>query len=147
MTTIAANLDLMVADSKVSIEGGVSYPTTKIIKVKGMIAGAAGHSGDCARFLEWARGDFKNPRPKFEEKEGDDESINALVLKKDGLFFFGVSYPEPEKIDAEYFAIGSGGKAARLAMRLGNDPIRAVELACEVDDYSGLPIVVLKLKE
>lgn len=147
MTTIAANLEMMVADSKVSVEAGVSYPTTKIIRVKSMILGAAGHSGDCSRFLEWGRGEFKGPTPKFEAKEGNEDSIHALVLKKDGLYFFGVSYPEPEKVELEFFAIGSGGKAARVAMKLGYDPIKAVELACEVDDYTGPPIVVLKLKE
>jgi hypothetical protein len=51
-------------------------------------------------------------------------------------------------VNAEFFAVGSGGKAARAAMKLGLDPIKAVELACEVDDfYSGLPIQVLRLKE
>ena len=145
MTTIAANLKMMASDSRVSVGGGTFYPTDKIVKLKRMIVGACGHGGDCSRFLEWAARDFKDPVPKWTCKANDEESIFCLVLKADGLYVFVQSDPEPEKINAEYYAIGSGGKAARVAMRLGKDPREAVELACEVDGYSGPPVQVLEL--
>lgn len=137
----------MVADSKVTIGKGISYPTTKIVKVHGMIAGAAGLAGDCSRFLEWASEKF-NPKalPKWEETDSD-EMIDAIVLKKDGIYFFSPGYPELEKINADFYAIGSGGKPARAAMIMGADPIKAAEIASQVDDYSGPPFLILKLQD
>jgi ATP-dependent protease HslVU (ClpYQ) peptidase subunit len=148
MTTIVASTahGIMVADSKVTIGKGISYPTTKIVKINGsMIAGAAGHAGDCSRFLEWATDDFKpKSKPKFEDFSSDG-MIDALVLKKDGIYFYSPGYPSLEKINAEFYAIGSGGKPARAALLMGADPVKAAELACQVDDYSGLPLLVLEL--
>jgi hypothetical protein len=149
MTTIAANLEMMVADSKVTVEHkGITYPATKIVRAGSRIVGASGHGGDCTRFLEWARKDFKGAAPKWHEPQGSEDSVLGLVLDSDGIYIYSPGDPEPEKVNAEFFAVGSGGKAARAAMKLGLDPIKAVELACEVDDfYSGLPIQVLSLKE
>ena len=144
MTTIATNRQAMVADSKVTMGNGVSYPATKIVKCKDAIVGAAGASGDCSRFIEWASAGFKG-KPKFETPQGDDDSIDALILTKEGIFFYCQEYSAPEKINAEFFAIGSGGKAARLAMILGKTPQEAVELTCQVDDNSGLPLQILEL--
>ena len=148
MTTIAANLEMMVADSKCTLENaGISYPATKIVRAKDCIVGACGDNGDCSRFLEWAQGGWKQ-KPKFTHNVDDeDDAIIGLVLKRDGIYIFCPSYPAPEKIDAEFFAIGSGGTAARAAMLLGADPVKAVEISCQVDEYSGLPLQILKLKE
>jgi ATP-dependent protease HslVU (ClpYQ) peptidase subunit len=149
VTTIAANLEVMVADSKVTVEHkGITYPATKIVRAGSRIVGASGHGGDCTRFLEWARKDFKGAAPKWHEPQGSEDSVLGLVLDSDGIYIYSPGDPEPEKVNAEFFAVGSGGKAARAAMKLGLDPVKAVELACEVDDfYSGLPIQVLRLKE
>lgn len=147
MTTIAANHDMMAADSKVTCGSGVSYRTDKIVRVKGMIIGACGDSGDCSRILEWAQRDFKEPAPKWNCTPKDEESVWAIILKKDGLYFFDQTFPEPEKMNEPFFAIGSGGKPAHVAMILGKNPEEAVALACEVDGNSGLPVQVLRLKE
>lgn len=149
MTTIAANLEMMAADSKVTVEHkGITYPATKIVRAGSRLVGASGHGGDCTRFLEWARKDFKGAAPKWHEPQGSEDSVLGLVLDADGIYIYSPGDPEPEKVNAEFFAVGSGGKAARAAMKLGLDPVKAVELACDVDDfYSGLPIQVLRLKE
>lgn len=138
----------MAADSRVSVGAGTSYPADKIVRVKSMIVGACGHAGDCTRFLEWAKREFRDPVPKWHiDDDENDECIFALVLRKDGLYAFTPGDPEPEKIKADVFAIGSGGKAARVALKLGKKPEEAVALACEVDDYSGPPITVMYLDE
>lgn len=145
MTTIAANLKCMASDSKVDLGSGISYQADKIKKLKKMIVGACGDGGDCSRFLEWAARDFKEPMPKWNKRPNDVESFLALVLKSDGLHVFASSFPEPERINADFYAIGTGGQAARVAMKRGATPKEAVEDACEVDDYSGLPVQVLEL--
>jgi ATP-dependent protease HslVU (ClpYQ) peptidase subunit len=145
VTTIVASKGIMVADSKVSIGSGLSYPAIKIIKINGFLAGACGDGGDCSRFLEWAKEEFKpKSKPKFNFVQGDNQ-IDCLVVKKDGIYFYAPSYPDLEKIEAEFYAIGSGSKAARAAMIMGADPIKAVEVAIAVDDYSGLPLQILEI--
>lgn len=140
---------MMVSDSKVTLEHkGTTYPATKIVRAGNRIVGASGHGGDCTRFLEWAKKDFKGQPPKWHEAQGSEDSVLGLVLDADGIYIYSPGDPEPEKVNAEFWAVGSGGKPARAAMKLGLDPIKAVELACEIDDfYSGLPLQVLKLSE
>jgi ATP-dependent protease HslVU (ClpYQ) peptidase subunit len=147
LTTIAANAEQMVADSKVTVGQGTSYRAMKIVRVRKMIVGACGHGGDCSRFLDWAQRDFKAPAPKWKCDPDDDESVLALILKSDGLYAYTQTDPEPEKMNEDFFAIGSGGKAARAAMLMGADPVKAVELSCQVDDNSGLPLQILYLDE
>jgi len=149
MTTIAADLETMASDSKVTVDAhsGTSYRATKIVKMKHMIVGACGDGGDCSRFLEWAERDFKLPIPKWKCAPADDDSLLALVLNKDGLHAVVQTDPAPEKMDEPFFAVGSGGKAARVAMRLGKTPEEAVLEAIAVDDHSGPPVQVLTLKD
>lgn len=149
MTTIAVSLPdgVMVSDSKVTLEHkGIDYPAVKIIKKAGMLIGAAGHSGDCTRFMKWAASKFQDKEPKWAEEEGNEDSIIGIVLKDDGVYVWSQGDPEPEKVEADRFAVGSGGKAARAAMLMGATPEQAVEIACKVDPYSALPLQVLKLK-
>jgi len=146
VTTIAANREMMVSDSRVSIEHkGLTYPAIKIVKVKDAILGAAGNGADCTRFLNWGGDGFKGAEPKWDEPAGTEDECVGLVLRKDGIYFWSRGGP-PERIEADYFAIGSGGKAARAAMLLGRDPIQAVEIAIQIDDlHSGGPIQIQKL--
>ena len=145
MTTIAANLKCMAADSRGALGGGVFYQADKIRKVKKMIVGACGNGSDCNRFLEWASRDFKEPTPRWKEKLNDNDSIVGLVLKPDGLYLYVPSDPEPEKINSPCFAIGTGGQAAIVAMRLGKTPAEAIEAVFEVDYFTGPPILEIEL--
>lgn len=149
VTTIAVNREMMVSDSKCTIpHKGISYPTVKIVRHKGNIIGAAGDGGDCTRFLNWAKAEFKGTEPKWGSgtTTGTEDAVVALVLNEKGIHIWSYGDPEPERIEADFYAIGSGGKAARMAMLLGKTPIEAAELACQVDEmYSGLPLQILKL--
>jgi len=146
VTTIAANREMIASDSMVSIaHKGVWYPAVKLIRGPGLIAGAAGDGGDCSRFLKWAAGGFKGAAPKWSDTTSDDQ-ILALVVRDDGIYCWSVGDPEPERIEAEYFAVGSGGKAARIAMKYGADPIQAVKDAIEVDLWSGGEVQTLNFK-
>jgi len=148
MTTIAANRDQMVSDSKVSLEHkGIDYPAVKIVKKHGMLIGAAGHGGDCTRFIKWALSKFQDKEPKWAEEEGEEDAVMGMVVKDDGIYVWSQGDPEPERVEAEFFAVGSGGKAARAAMLMGADPEKAVAIACQVDPYSALPLQVLQLKD
>jgi hypothetical protein len=152
MTTIAASLDagVMASDSNVTVEAkGVNYPATKIVRGKGgSLIGASGHAGDCTRFLKWAAAKFSDKEPKWAEAEGQEDSVMGMVMTKEGIYVWTQGDPEPELVNARFFSIGSGSKAARAAMLLGADPVKAVEIACEVDKmYSALPVQILRLND
>lgn len=149
MTTIAVDLEqgVMVSDSQVTLEHkGINYPAVKIVKRFGMLIGAAGHAGDCTRFIKWAAGKFQDKEPRWAEDEGLEDSVIGIVLKEDGIYVWSQGDPEPEKVEATQYAVGSGGKAARAAMLLGATVEKAVEIACQVDPFSSAPLQVLKLK-
>lgn len=153
MTTIACDLNMMASDQRVTVAGGqgTSYKATKVVSIKTgktrMLVGACGHGGDCSRFLDWAKREFKDPVPKWVCESDDDDSIFAMILKPDGVYLFTQTDPEPERSNETFYAIGSGGKAARVAMMLGKNPEEAVQLACQVDDNSGGPVEVFHLKD
>ena len=137
----------MASDSKVSVENkGIDYPTVKIVRRKKQVIGAAGHAGDCTRFIKWASTEFSDKEPKWSLPEGDEDSVIGLILKDDGIYIWTQGDPEPEKVESTFYAVGSGGKAARAVMHMGGDPIKAVEIACLVDPYSAPPVQILKLK-
>jgi len=147
MTTIACNREMIVSDSMVSFaHKGIWYPAIKLVRGPGLVAGASGDGSDCSRFLKWAANGMKGPIPKWTDTTSDDQVL-ALVLKEDGIYAWSVGDPEPERIEADYFAVGSGGKPARIAMKYGADPIQAVRDAMTVDLFSGGEIQILKLKE
>lgn len=135
----------MYSDSKVSVDSlGIDYPAIKIMRGKDCIAGAAGNAGDCSRFLEWAKDGFKGKEPNwFAKLQSAEEYLLGLVLKDDGIYIFMPGDPM-ERIEADFFAIGSGSKAARVALLLGKTPEEALELAFQVDPGCGGPIQVLK---
>ena len=150
MTTIVATREFMISDSRVSIaEKGFAYPAMKIVKANGMLMGASGEGSDCTRFLEWGRKGFKEKDvPKWKTPQYSEDEIVGLIVKEDGIYIFTHSGPEAERIEADSWAIGSGGKVARAAILMGALPQEAVEIACRVDEvYSGLPIHTLKLRD
>jgi ATP-dependent protease HslVU (ClpYQ) peptidase subunit len=147
MTCIVAVVDGLYSDSKVSVEHlGMSYPAQKIVRGKDCLAGAAGNGGDCTRFLEWSKEGFKGKEPSWTSKNLHSEDyLLGLVVKDEGIYIFMPGDPM-ERIEAEFFAIGSGSKAARVAMLLGKTPEEAIQLAEQVDPGTGGAIQHLKLK-
>ena len=139
MTTIACNKDVMCADSKVTMEGREdrTYEAAKLLVTKnGDILGAAGSNDNCEIFFKWYG--TKKKKPKI---QGDFE---ALVLSKDGQLFFYDETFSCDKLNNDFYAVGSGGNAARAAMFMGADPVRAVEIACLVDPHSGPPVQIIR---
>lgn len=150
MTTIAADpaTGLMVADSNIS-DSDQKWKCDKVEVIDGAFYAAAGDAVDGDKFYDWARKGKRGRKPKLSETE-----FEALVLNKKGLFRYDSSlYPLQMK---HPFAIGSGGKAARAALialgeaisRRDNDKpdiVRAVEIVCEVDAGSCLPVQIYDL--
>lgn len=134
MTTIAADPQkgLMVTDSQTS-DGDQKWEMAKVERIDGTLYGCAGDAIWAEKFYDWIRRGRKGRKPKLDEDE-----FNALALNANGLFWFDHKlHPMQMK---EPFAIGSGGKTARALMIAGVDIMRAVEITCEVDAGSSLPV-------
>ena len=119
----------MVSDSKCT-SGDVWSPTRKIWRHGDELIGVAGDLHHASRFLKWHMNGRKGP---LSIKSSDFE---ALILRKDGLYHVtdaGIEFKE----ERGFFAIGSGQKAALAILIAGLGPVRAVEIACQVDISSG----------
>ena len=142
----------MASDSRGTIFDSYLFNSVKIQRVKGMVVGGAGDGENVNLLIEWARSGFKGAsKPTFrkkvaDEKDDDPEGI-LLILKEDGIYLLTNSDSEPEKITGDFYAVGSGHQAAMTALKLKQTPEQAIELACDVDKESGLPVQVLSLKE
>lgn len=147
MTTIVAVTGAMGSDTFVSSDTGVSYPARKVVRIKGDLIGAAGDSGDCLRFLEWAKHDFaEKKRPKFTCASNDENEAHILLVNAEGIFTMSTTDPYPEEILSPYWAIGSGGDAALGALAKGATLEEALEIAARFDMYTKAPFHVEKLK-
>ncbi len=129
MTTIAANLECMAADRKVTL-GETRYMSRKLKRVRDTIVGGAGSSTGIAKFMRWFEaGADADDTPKLAK----DEEIDVLLLSPRGLSFFNGEFVEDLMEDA-FFALGTGNQAALAAMHLGLSPGDAVEVAKKVDN-------------
>lgn len=147
MTTIVATLDAMGADTMVSRADGTFYSTTKIVRIKGDLLGAAGDAGDCTRFLDWAKHDYaEKKRPRFTVAAGERDEAVLLILNSEGLFTMSTTDPYPEMITSDCYAIGSGGDAARAAIMCGKSMEEALAIAAQIDMHTRAPFTILKLK-
>lgn len=132
----------MAADSRAMYgEDGYHHLTRKLFRVGGDLIGIAGQQVSCLRFVAWYEdGADPDAFPEF----GEDEYSRVLVLTTEGLFRYEHSpYPVPILDDAA--AIGTGRDVALTAMRFGKSPHEAVEVACEINLFTGPPVVSERL--
>jgi hypothetical protein len=143
MTTIAANLKEMCADSAMSWDAEFMLVEDKLEIIDGEIVGCSGHEPDIQKFLKW----FRNQTPETPEFSDDDnKGFSALVLNGKGLWCYGNTC-SPSRITTPHAALGSGGMAANAAMALGKSPRVAVEIACTLDKNSKLPVQRITLAQ
>mgnify|MGYP000093584558 CR=1 FL=1 len=153
MTTVVAfRPDLtMMADSRISHGDATFRSTKKIQRVGNFLVGLAGEYGPALNFLRQfalaARGlDGKTP-PTMPTVTDDFEMI---ALSSSGLWLYS-SGGEPLEIEEDYYAVGTGGIYARTALRvqemcgMPHDIHMALNVACEFDPGSALPLVELAL--
>lgn len=138
MTTIAANLKGMAADTRVTWDDESTSPSIKIEIWAQEILGSAGGFAAGLRFLEWYKAGSKGRKPKV----GKD--FRMLKLTKEGLHLIDHDLVWV-KIDAPFYAIGSGAQFAVGAMEMGATPAKAIEIAMKHDSYTGGSITTLEL--
>ena len=143
MTTVAANLECMAADTRVSVEGSAHYNATKLFRVGDSIFGTAGDGMMCLVMVEWL-GTKKRDRKELYANWTEHTERGAcwiLELNPRGLFLWD-GWGVPESLLMSRYAIGSGQVAALKGMDKGESPEDAVKSAPDYDQYSGAPIQV-----
>lgn len=141
MTTIAANLECMAADMRVSEDDGSHYPATKIFRIGQSLFGTAGHGGMTLVMVEWLKGARSRMALYKQWGDYDRDEVELLELNPSGLFVW-TGWGIPERVHLDRYAIGSGRKAARAAMGKGDDPEAAIKVALEYDIYTAAPVQV-----
>lgn len=145
MTTIVISRKhaCMASDSRMT--GYHAYVSSrKIERIGESLYGGCGDAEAIEVFFEWARGGkIKKNKPKW----GDDNvpEFEVVELSPTGLFIWSTRFV-PIPVDADFWAVGSGGMAAMGALHCGKTPEEAVEIAKLCDEYSGGAVVVYPLK-
>ncbi len=153
MTTIAYSNGVIAADSRTTLEteggGARMFLCDKLFrkqvvlrgkKTEEVIIATAGESTPGMMFVDWF-GSNKPPPENFIEGGAD---FTCLVLQQDGLWEYD-AWCRGIKILDKFYAVGSGAKAALGALHMGASARKAVEIACRIDFYSGLPVTAMRL--
>jgi ATP-dependent HslUV protease subunit HslV len=144
MTTIAYRAGVMAADSRAYAGfNGALGTKVKIRRLDdGTLIGCSTNQvGLGEAILDWyERGGKAEDAPK-----APDLKFTFLAVKANGSGYYGFdSFNLAGPIFSEFFAIGSGEGVAQGAMHAGASAELAVEIACCVDVWSGLPVVSLR---
>lgn len=145
MTTIAYRDGVMAADSRAYSGGRPPIGCKAKIKrlADGTLIGVSSTvPGRGEAVIAWFEAGA-NP----EKVPPGDPSHRLLAVKPGGeVLFSHDAYSISGPLTGEFFAVGSGEEYALGAMAMGASAERAVEVACDLDVWSALPITVLKLE-
>lgn len=150
MTTIVVHGNKIAADTQSTYGDGRKVPCCKLYRKKvtvrdevwEVIIGTAGGDYAGELFVHWYDGTDK-PRPEVFGDITPDEDFECILLHPDGVFTVN-RFCLPVRQLGDFVAVGSGAKAAIAAMKAGADVKRAVEIARELDCWTGGVIQVME---
>lgn len=135
----------MAADSQDTRESGliVSVSSAKLQRApNGDIFACQGDEDHCVEFEDWYKGGCDpEETPDFDS----DSAFEALVLTHDGSVVKYTNRLTVVTVNGPYIALGAGDEVAMGAMAAGASPERAVEIACQLNAYTGGPVVSMSI--
>ena len=153
MTTVVFRDGVLAADSLL-VQGSIKCPESMNKLVMGRthpviyaMAGKIAILAAAVRIIEampvapWDGGEFRT-RPALDcncELVAFHRDGRVVSFETDGLWF--------EPAEVPFMALGSGSKAALGALHMGADAVRAVEVACLLDAYTGGAIVSMRVAD
>ncbi|WP_028449689.1 hypothetical protein [Chitinibacter tainanensis] len=141
MTTVAWDGKTLAADRQVTY-GNQRFEIKKLFVIgdgKLLMAGA-GTADDLKLFASWLEDSFADNELLFGGETPEIDDLQAIVINtQTGESYLYGEKLVPIEIKAP-FAIGSGGDFAMAAMKLGKSAKEAVELASEIDIFSGFGV-------
>lgn len=157
MTTLAYRSGVLAFDTQVTAGWGGRVGTFRKGAVVGQyLIGCSGTLHACQMFMRWFTdayaysincGELIVPPPHIKEYMDEDDSINVLVIRRDGKVFSYDGVVHPYEIDGEFHARGSGSAFALGAMEMGASARQAVEAAIKWDTGSGGTVQTLNLSD
>lgn len=149
MTTIAWDGYDIAADGQTTDSGLgtiIDLTTKKLVDVgQGCTLGAAGNASDCQAVSAWiANGEKPEDRPIPVKNKDKDTSFEAICVGPGGCFYMDKTLVPVELAAPQ--AVGSGWVVAMSAMKLGKTAKEAVELASQLDIYTGGKIQVVHVR-
>lgn len=142
MTTIAYRKGVLAGDSQATDDQ--VWRTKKIYRLNTeageLLVGYCGEVHAALVFIEWLKNN-ESRKPDL-----SNESFEAIVIAETGRVTIWSASLVPWRPRGEFFAIGSGAKAALGAMHAGKGAIDAVKIACKIDPYTRGPVHSLRLK-
>ncbi|MGV1754861.1 hypothetical protein [Agrobacterium sp. CG674] len=145
MSTVVYSNGVMAADTRAY--SGNGHPIGNKMKIRrltdGSLVGVTTNVvGFSEAFMAYMETKDDNDLP------GCEFAFDALHVKPDGrVFLYCDSLSPAGPLIGEHFTIGSGRKYALGALTSGLDSVRAVEVAAQLDQFSGLPVAALPLHE
>lgn len=133
MTTVAWRGSVLATDSALTC-GNMQGKFTKLLKMRGMAYGFCGDADQVVRTI--ALLSMNTPYTELKKVKGD---IGILVLTTDGCLMMDNDM-QPIPVENEFWAMGSGAEYAMGAMAAGKNAKQAVEIACQFDPGSRLPL-------
>lgn len=136
MTTIAWDGEMLAGDRVINVSGAIAGEVTKVFKRKdGCLIAFAGVAGTGSEYVRWFLKDEKGKAPSLNSVTPDN-GADILVVRKDKKLEW---YDKDgwHHIENGQFAMGSGAVAARAAMKMGASADKAVQIASEIDVYTG----------
>lgn len=140
MTTIAYRAGVVAADSRCENNGWIGGHSIKKVRksdIDGCVYAITGNAADSTKVMEA----FVGGQPQNDINLGEssrvvkfDPSGEITVYEGNGSF----------TITCEYTAFGSGSPAALAAMMMGASARKAVEIAAQIDPYTGGEVIVMK---
>lgn len=139
MTTIACKGRCMAADTQITGDGVRLGVAPKIAHGDAFLVAATGKTPLCQAFIRWALGGRKGEPPDLDEGDG-------LIMERPGHFrlYNAIGCVD---LEAEIYAMGSGGDFALAAMAAGCSAREAVEVAIRFDTNSGGEVTELMLPD
>lgn len=144
MTTLAFRNGVLAADRRSISSGWIKgVAVTKIFKAEdGRLIGLCGEYAAVYPFAQWLL--LTNRSQGDKPKIGKDEGM-VIEICPDGMIFVHTDTGYHPAEGSEFFAWGSGFPAALAAMIMGADAVRAIEVACMLDNCSGGGIDTLEI--
>lgn len=140
MTTIACTTKEIAADRLCFTHSDEEYRARKIHRIGESLFAESGEQ--CESIIDWLRGGARREtRPEFDK--GVDPEV--IELAPSGIYRYGRELVR-EKIEAEFYASGSGRLVALYCMQiLKLTPQEAVAEAAKVDHWTDGPVDVERL--
>lgn len=121
---------------------GVRFETTKAHKLPdGSLFASCGEVENNVAVRQWLSGSGDKPILS------KDDSFDGILIKPDGTAWMLNKNLHPVAIESQCFATGSGRDFALLAMHLGKTAREAVDLAAEMDVWTGMGVTELHIEK